>query len=233
MPDYRRNRVPGGTFFFTANLLDRRSDLLVTQIDALRDAVRQVRARAPFHIDAWVVLPDHLHCLWTPASAGEAIDANLLQILNGFCAGLSGRGPAASGAQQPVPNGESQENGERADDEKRGYPALRCLRLAADTDHYSRDLIGALRLGAPEAILPAAKTNLPSASVRPVITGVLASPGANTCTSAFAIGLPSWVANCTVTSCVANRSKAAEGSGTSAAVRIRTTMKANLSMRET
>jgi putative transposase len=70
VPDYRRNRVPGGTYFFTANLFDRRSDLLVTQIDAWREAVRQVRARAPFHIDAWVVLPDHMHCLWTPASAG-------------------------------------------------------------------------------------------------------------------------------------------------------------------
>ena len=70
MPDYHRNRVPGGTFFFTANLLDRRSDLLVTQIDPLREAVRQVRARAPFHIDAWVVLPDHMQCLWTPAFAG-------------------------------------------------------------------------------------------------------------------------------------------------------------------
>jgi putative transposase len=33
---------------------------LVTNIDALRDAVRRVRARAPFHIDAWVVLPDHM-----------------------------------------------------------------------------------------------------------------------------------------------------------------------------
>src|SRR5438105_5837475 len=65
MPDYRRNRVPGGTFFFTVNLLDRRSDLLVAQINMLRDAVRRVRARAPFRIDAWVVLPDHLHCLWT------------------------------------------------------------------------------------------------------------------------------------------------------------------------
>ena len=65
MPDYHRNRVPGGTFFFTANLLDRRSDLLVTQIDPLREAVRQVRARAPLQIDAWVVLPDHMHCLWT------------------------------------------------------------------------------------------------------------------------------------------------------------------------
>jgi putative transposase len=58
VPDYRRNRVPGGSFFFTVNLLDRRSDLLVTQIQVLRDAVRQVRLRASFDIDAWVVLPD-------------------------------------------------------------------------------------------------------------------------------------------------------------------------------
>ena len=65
MPDYRRNRVPGGTYFFTVNLLDRRSDLLVTHIDALKDAVRQVRLRNPFFIDAWVVLPEHMHCLWT------------------------------------------------------------------------------------------------------------------------------------------------------------------------
>ena len=65
MPDYRRNRVPGGTFFFTVTLLDRRSDLLVTRIDALRAVVRRVRAERPFHIDAWVVLPDHMHCLWT------------------------------------------------------------------------------------------------------------------------------------------------------------------------
>jgi len=39
--------------------------VLVTRIDALREAVRAVRARLPFHIDAWVVLPDHLHCVWT------------------------------------------------------------------------------------------------------------------------------------------------------------------------
>src|SRR5260370_40426548 len=49
MPDYRRKRVPGGTFFFTVNLLDRRSNLLVTNIDALRDAVRRVRARTFSH----------------------------------------------------------------------------------------------------------------------------------------------------------------------------------------
>ncbi len=65
MPDYRRNRVPGGTYFFTVNLLERRSSLLTEHIDAFRDAVRQVRVRKPFHIDAWVVLPDHMHCVWT------------------------------------------------------------------------------------------------------------------------------------------------------------------------
>ncbi|HXC11886.1 MAG TPA: transposase [Stellaceae bacterium] len=65
MPNYRRNRIPGATYFFTVNLRDRRSGLLVAQIDALREAVRAVRRQSPFHIDAWVVLPDHMHCLWT------------------------------------------------------------------------------------------------------------------------------------------------------------------------
>ena len=71
MPDYRRNRVPGGTYFFTVNLLERRRRLLVEHVDALRAAVRSVRDRHPFHVDAWVVLPDHLHCLWTLPS-GDA-----------------------------------------------------------------------------------------------------------------------------------------------------------------
>ncbi|MDP2786544.1 MAG: transposase [Pseudomonadota bacterium] len=65
MPDYRRNRVPGGTYFFTVNLLERSNTLLVSQVDALRDAIRKVRSARPFHIDAWVVLPDHMHAVWT------------------------------------------------------------------------------------------------------------------------------------------------------------------------
>jgi putative transposase len=65
VPDYRRNRVLGACYFFTVNLLDRRSQLLVANIGALRAAVRKVRSRSPFRIDAWVVLPDHMHCLWT------------------------------------------------------------------------------------------------------------------------------------------------------------------------
>ena len=65
MPEYRRNRVPGATYFFTVNLLGRHSDLLVANIEPLREAVHQVRSRIPFHIDACVVLPDHMHALWT------------------------------------------------------------------------------------------------------------------------------------------------------------------------
>jgi putative transposase len=65
MSNYRRNRVPGGSYFFTVNLRDRRSDLLVAEIETLRSSVRTTRTRHPFHIDAWVVLPDHMHCLWT------------------------------------------------------------------------------------------------------------------------------------------------------------------------
>jgi putative transposase len=65
MPNYRRNHVAGGTYFFTVNLLERDSTLLVTHIDSLREAVRAVRSRRPFNIDAWVVLPDHLHAVWT------------------------------------------------------------------------------------------------------------------------------------------------------------------------
>ena len=65
MPNYRRHRVPGGTYFFTVNLLERQGRLLVTEIETLREVVRKVRTARPFHIDCWAVLPDHLHCVWT------------------------------------------------------------------------------------------------------------------------------------------------------------------------
>ncbi|WP_292925050.1 transposase [Nitrosomonas sp.] len=55
----------GRDVLFTVNLLERRLDLLVRHVDALRAAVRATRMARPFHIDAWVVLPDHMHCVWT------------------------------------------------------------------------------------------------------------------------------------------------------------------------
>jgi putative transposase len=63
--NYRRNFVPGGSFFFTVNLADRRPKLLTERVDLLRGAIRYARARHPFCLDAIVVLPDHLHTIWT------------------------------------------------------------------------------------------------------------------------------------------------------------------------
>ncbi|WP_082176072.1 REP-associated tyrosine transposase [Pseudaestuariivita atlantica] len=62
---YRRFRVPGGTYFFTVALNRRGSDLLVREIGALRRAWAQTWAERPFTTDAIVVLPDHLHAIWT------------------------------------------------------------------------------------------------------------------------------------------------------------------------
>jgi REP element-mobilizing transposase RayT len=64
MPNYRRAVVPGGCWFFTVNLLERRKTLLVDHIASLREAVAVTRQNHPFTIDAFVVLPDHLHAIW-------------------------------------------------------------------------------------------------------------------------------------------------------------------------
>lgn len=65
MVGYRRNVIPGARYFFTVTLLDRSSRLLVERIDDLRDVFRTVRTQRPFVMDAVVVLPDPLHCIWT------------------------------------------------------------------------------------------------------------------------------------------------------------------------
>ncbi|MFO1154749.1 MAG: transposase [Rhodospirillales bacterium] len=65
MVNYRRARVPGATYFFTVTLRDRHKDWLTVHVDLLRSVIRDVRRQRPFIIDAAVVLPDHLHTLWT------------------------------------------------------------------------------------------------------------------------------------------------------------------------
>lgn len=70
--EYRRTRLQGGTYFFTVNLAERSSSLLVDRIDDLRNAVRTVKQRHPFEIVAWVVLRDHMHAVWTlPEGDGD------------------------------------------------------------------------------------------------------------------------------------------------------------------
>ena len=65
MVRYRRNFVPGGSFFFTVTLEDRRSSALVGHIEELRAAFRVTAKERPFTIDAVVILPDHLHAIFT------------------------------------------------------------------------------------------------------------------------------------------------------------------------
>jgi len=62
---YRRNRVAGGAYFFTVTLKDRTRTLLVDHIDQLRASFRTVKREHPFRIEAMVVLPEHLHAIWT------------------------------------------------------------------------------------------------------------------------------------------------------------------------
>ena len=85
MPDYRRFWVPGGTFFFTVNLLERRNRrLLVEHVDHLRAAFRQAQRARPFDMIAIVVLPEHLHCLWR-LPEGDADNADRwARIKSGF-----------------------------------------------------------------------------------------------------------------------------------------------------
>lgn len=89
MPAFRRNRVAGGRYFFTLALADRRSDFLVREVDALRASVSRVVTLYPFHIDAWVVLPEHLHAVWTLPGGDAESSTRWISIKRGFFASIA------------------------------------------------------------------------------------------------------------------------------------------------
>lgn len=89
MPNYRRAFIPGGTWFFTVNLLQRHNnDLLIREINLLRSTVRKVRRAYPFHIDAWVVLPEHMHCVLTLPPGDSDFSLRWRLIKSGFSRSL-------------------------------------------------------------------------------------------------------------------------------------------------
>lgn len=66
MSRYRRTHNKGTSYFFTVVTYRRQQILCDLQIrTALRQAIKTVREKYPFKIEAWVLLPDHLHCIWT------------------------------------------------------------------------------------------------------------------------------------------------------------------------
>jgi putative transposase len=82
LTEYRRAYIPGATWFFTVNLAQRRNNrLLVEHVNELREAFLHVKQRWPFHMEAVVVLPDHLHCIWTlpPGDSNFSTRWNLIK----------------------------------------------------------------------------------------------------------------------------------------------------------
>ena len=66
MSYYRRANVAGGTYFFTLVTYRRQKILCDAPIrDALHQAIKNTQSKHPFVVDAWVLMPDHLHCIWT------------------------------------------------------------------------------------------------------------------------------------------------------------------------
>jgi putative transposase len=80
MPRYIRSNSPGASYFFTVVLLERQRTLLTDHISSLRDAFRAVRSQRLFSIDAMVVLPEHLHCIWT-LPPGDADFSNRWRLI--------------------------------------------------------------------------------------------------------------------------------------------------------
>ena len=67
MSNYRRVRVAGATYFFTVNVRDRKHiDLTRPEFrQALREGFKGTQQTLPFKMNACVLLPDHIHCIWT------------------------------------------------------------------------------------------------------------------------------------------------------------------------
>lgn len=84
MPEYRRHYREGGSYFFTVVTHHRQEILLNEDIRAaLRAFVNEVRETMPFKVEAWVLLPDHLHCIWTLPEHDENYSLRWLLIKRG------------------------------------------------------------------------------------------------------------------------------------------------------
>jgi putative transposase len=97
MPNYRRLYVPGGTYFFTVTLQDKRSRLLTEEIGKLRAAYSRVAQDWPFETVAMCVLPDHLHCVWTLPEGDDAFSTRWRLIKLNFSKSLPKSSDPAAG----------------------------------------------------------------------------------------------------------------------------------------
>jgi putative transposase len=108
MTNYRRWRVSGGTYFFTVVTLGRRP-ILTDDVArrALREAFRIVRVRRPFSVDAIVLLPDHLHTIWSLPSGDHDYSTRWQLIKRRFTKSyLAASGTEAANSASRIAKGE-------------------------------------------------------------------------------------------------------------------------------
>ncbi|MCX8954352.1 transposase [Ruegeria sp. NA] len=104
MSDYRRVRTPGARYFFTVSLADRSSDLLTREVAHLRAAFAETQRERPFWCDAFVVLPDHLHAVWTlpPGDADYSTRWGAIKARFTMRVNKANRRPGFSPAPEPT-----------------------------------------------------------------------------------------------------------------------------------
>jgi putative transposase len=110
MPEFRRNFLPGGTYFFTVVAHERRP-LFATNLgrELLGAALRTIRDKRPFNTVAMVLLPEHLHCVWTLPEGDADYPTRWRQIKEEFT-----RTFLESGGQEGTLSASRQRHGERA-----------------------------------------------------------------------------------------------------------------------
>ncbi|HLE18900.1 MAG TPA: transposase [Syntrophales bacterium] len=98
MSDYIRSRS-GSTYFFTVVTYKRQPILCLDESRAaLREAIKDVREERPYEVKAWVLLPDHLHCIWELPEGDADYSIRWALVKKGFTKRVKGR------IETPLPN---------------------------------------------------------------------------------------------------------------------------------
>ena len=105
MSRYIRARTPGATYFFTVVLQDRGARYLVDHVAELRACFAEVKGKHPFAIDAMVVLPEHLHAIWTLPETDADFSMRWMLVKQAFTRRLQAGGLLEPTAAESRPRG--------------------------------------------------------------------------------------------------------------------------------
>jgi len=84
MVHYRRCRIESASYFFTLALADREAKTLTEHAALLGDSLRRVQRLKPFRVDALVLLPEHLHMVWTLPESDSDYPSRIQALKAGF-----------------------------------------------------------------------------------------------------------------------------------------------------